>query len=246
MKNKLKIYSVLLVVVLVASVCKYLNVYSYSWTNRPGEELIVDSLNENFAKIDINTHTWTDTIDGAPVTQSATNSHTRGKFTYSIGVPVRKRGSLDHYLYSRLTNGQQVMVDMQTVKIKIPIEESQKNTPFLFSGVLALAFVPFYIWLFVIVWKILRSVYKGEVFVTQIAKGLEKAGKLLVALWIVGRIVSYVILSIMKENLLMAGYDIDIPIVGELSSVIFGLILMIVSQIILRGKELQDEQELTI
>lgn len=44
----------------------------------------------------------------------------------------------------------------------------------------------------------------------------------------------------------MAGYDIDFPIVGELSSVIFGLILMIVSQIILRGKELQDEQELTI
>ena len=246
MKNKLKIYSVLLVVVLVASVCKYLNVYHHSWTNRPGEELILDSLNENFAKIDINTQTWADTIDGTPVTQTSTNWHARNKYTFEIGVPVRKRGGLDHYLYSRLTNGQQVMVDMQTVKIKIPIEESQKNIPFVFSVVLAFAFVPFYIWLFVIVCKILRSVYKGEVFVTQIAKGLEKAGKLLVALWVVGRIVAYIILSIMKKNLLMAGYDIDFPIVGELSSVIFGLILMIVSQIILRGKELQDEQELTI
>ena len=151
MKNKLKIYSVLLVVVLVASVCKYLNVYSYSWTNRPGEELILDSLNENFAKIDINTQTWADTIDGTPVTQTSANWHARNKTTFEIGVPVRKRGGLDHYLYSRLTNGQQVMVDMQTVKIKIPIEESQKNIPFVFSVVLAFAFVPFYIWLFVIV-----------------------------------------------------------------------------------------------
>ena len=172
MKNKLKIYSVLLVVVLVASVCKYLNVYHHSWTNRPGEELILDSLNENFAKIDINTQTWADTIDGTPVTQTSANWHAQDKCTFEIGVPVRKRGGLDHYLYSRLTNGQQVMVDMQTVKIKIPIEESQKNIPFVFSVVLAFAFVPFYIWLFVIVWKILRSVYKGEVFVTQIAKGL--------------------------------------------------------------------------
>ena len=92
----------------------------------------------------------------------------------------------------------------------------------------------------------LRSVYKGEVFVSEIAKGLEKAGKLLVTIWIVGRIIGYIVLSIMKQNLLMAGYDIDFPIIGNVTFLIFGLALMIVSQIILMGKELQEEQELTI
>ena len=55
-----------------------------------------------------------------------------------------------------------------------------------------------------------------------------------------------IILSIMKKNLLLAGYDIDFPIVGDVTFIIMGLALMIVSQIILMGKDLKEEQELTI
>ena len=106
--------------------------------------------------------------------------------------------------------------------------------------------MPFYIWLLVVILKVLHSVYKGEVFVSEIAKGLEKAGKLLVAIWVVGRITAYIVLFIMKRNLLLAGYEIDFPIIGDVTFLIFGFALMIVSQIILMGKELQEEQELTI
>ena len=126
------------------------------------------------------------------------------------------------------------------------MENNPQIRPFVISLALIFLIVPFYIWLLVVIMKVLWSVYKGEVFVTQIAKGLEKAGKLLVAIWIVGRIVGYIILSIMKKNLLLAGYEIDFPIIGEVTFLIFGLALMIVSQIILMGKELQEEQELTI
>ena len=92
----------------------------------------------------------------------------------------------------------------------------------------------------------ISSVYKGEVFVSEIAKGLEKAGKLLVAIWIVGRVTAYIVLFIMKRNLLLAGYEIDFPIIGDVTFLIFGFALMIVSQIILMGKDLKEEQDLTI
>ena len=248
MKKKLKIYSAMLIVVLACLVTKFFTVnHSRSWTNRPGEELYLDSMNLNFAKkLDIKTATWNDTIDGSPVTHTSTNWKAVNKYTFDICVPVRHRGGIDNYLYSRLVNGQPVMVDMKYVKIKVPMENNPQIRPFVISLALIFLIVPFYIWLLVVIMKVLWSVYKGEVFVTQIAKGLEKAGKLLVAIWIVGRIVGYIILSIMKKNLLLAGYEIDFPIIGEVTFLIFGLALMIVSQIILMGKELQEEQELTI
>ena len=246
MKKKLRIYSTLLIIILAVYAAKFFNVYHYSSTSRAGEELVLDSLNENFAKIDMTTTTWTDTIDGSPVTHTSTNWKAVNKYTFDICVPVRHRGGIDNYLYSRLVNGQPVMVDMQTVKIKVPMNFRRQNRPIVISLALIWLVVPFYIWLLVIIWKVLLSVYKGEVFVTQIAKGLEKAGKLLVAIWIVGRIVGYIILSIMKKNLLLAGYDIDFPIVGDVTFIIMGLALMIVSQIILMGKDLKEEQELTI
>ena len=248
MENKLKIYSVLLIVVLAVLVTKFFTFNpSHSWTSREGEELYLDSMNLNFAKkLDIKTETWTDTINGAPATHTSSDWNFTTKNTWEVNIPVRHRGGIDHYLYSRLVNGQPVMVDMKYVKIKVPMEYSQQNKPILISLALAWLIVPLYIWLLVVILKVLRSVYKGEVFVSEIAKGLEKAGKLLVAIWIVARITSYIVLAIMKRNLLLAGYDVDFPIIGDVTFLIFGFALMIVSQIILMGKELQEEQELTI
>lgn len=248
MKKKLKIYSAMLIVVLACLVTKFFTVnHSRSWTNRPGEELYLDSMNLNFAKkLDIKTATWNDTINGIPYPHTSTDWNFTTKNTLEVDVPVRHRGGIDHYLYSRLVNGQPVMVDMKYVKIKVPMENNPQIRPFVISLALIFLIVPFYIWLLVVIMKVLWSVYKGEVFVSEIAKGLEKAGKLLVAIWIVGRIIGYIVLVIMKQNLLLAGYEIDFPIIGEVTFLIFGLALMIVSQIILMGKELQEEQELTI
>lgn len=248
MKKKLKIYSALLIVVLACLVAKFFTYNtSRSWTNRPGEELYLDSMNSYFAKkLDIKTTTWNDTINGAPATHTSTDWSFTAKNTWEVNIPVRHRGGIDHYLYSRLANGQPVMVDMQTVKIKVPMENNPQIRPIIISLFLGCLVVPFDIWLLVVILKVLRSVYKGEVFVSEIAKGLEKAGKLLVAIWVVGRITYHIILLIMKKNLLLAGYEIDFPIIGEVTFLIFGLALMIVSQIILMGKELQEEQELTI
>lgn len=248
MKKKLKIYSAMLIVVLACLVTKFFTINTpHSWTSREGEELYLDSMNLNFAKkLDIKTTTWTDTINGIPYPHTSTDWNFTTKKTLGVDVPVRHRGGIDKYLYSRLANGLPVMVDMKYVKIKVPMENNPQTRPIVISLALVFLIVPFYIWLLVVILKVLRSVYKGEVFVSEIAKGLEKAGKLLVAIWVVGRITGYIVLFIMKRNLLLAGYEIDFPIIGDVTFLIFGLALMIVSQIILMGKELQEEQELTI
>ena len=248
MIKKLKIYSVMLIVVLAVLVTKFFSLsYHDSWTSREGEELYLDSMNLNFAKkLDIKTMTWTDTINGIPYPQTSTDWSFTTKKTLEVNIPVRHRGCIDHYLYSRLANGQPVMVDMQTVKIKVPMENNPQIRPIVISLALIFLIVPFYIWLLVVILKVLHSVYKGEIFVSEIAKGLEKAGKLLVAIWVVGRITAYIVLFIMKRNLLLAGYEIDFPIIGDVTFLIFGFALMIVSQIILMGKDLKEEQDLTI
>jgi hypothetical protein len=92
---------------------------------------------------------------------------------------------------------------------------------------------------------VVRSVYKGEIFVSQIAKRLETAGWLLVATWLVVNVTSYIQIQLLREQVLMAYYDICWQ-PASINFVIFGLVLMILSQIILKGKDLKDEQELTI
>ena len=92
---------------------------------------------------------------------------------------------------------------------------------------------------------VVRSVYKGEIFVSQIAKRLETSGWLLVAIWLVVNVTSYIQIQMLREQVLMAYYDIYWEPVSSYY-IVFGLVLMIISQIILKGKDLKDEQELTI
>ena len=86
---------------------------------------------------------------------------------------------------------------------------------------------------------------RREVFVARIAKKLELAGILLVAYWVWQYIRSYIVTQILVQYINMAYYDVK-WFTPNFICLIMGLAMMIVSQIILMGKELQEEQELTI
>lgn len=245
MKKKLKIYSVLLALVLIGNyVCKTFNIYNYTYTSREGETLILDSLTEEFATIDRKTITRVDTIDGTPVPITSRSWNVHFKPTLEVSVPVRPHNSAtDKYLYSRVKE-QPCVVEMQRVKLKVPMEKGSTTFTVVIALMICLLLPPT-IWLLVIILKVIRSVYKGEIFVTQIAKQLETAGWLLVAFWFLANVVSYVQIMLIRDAVLMAYYDICWQFVS-IYYIIFGLALMIVSQIILMGKDLKEEQELTI
>ena len=245
MNKKLKIYSVLLAIVLVGTVIS--NTYhrdNYSTVTREGEVLTLDSLTEEFAKVDKKTTVNVDTVDGKRHNISTTTSwNVYFKPTLEVTIPVRpNRAATDKFLYSNV-KGQTCMVEMQQVKLKVPMEKGS----YTFNTVIALMIcllVPS-LWLLVIILKVIRSVYKGEIFVTQIAKRLETAGWLLVAFWFLANVVGYIQIQILRKAVLMAYYDIYWQS-ASIFYIIFGLVLMILSQIILKGKDLKDEQELTI
>ena len=243
MKKKLKIYCALLALVLIGVyVCKPFNIYTHTYTARDGETLILDSLTEEFATINMKSSVEVDSINGDTIS-TTTSWNVHFKPTLEVSVPVCPHNSATaKYLYSNI-KGQSCLVEMQRVKLKVPMEK----TPATFKIVLSIVclVIPLYIWLLVIVLKVIYSVYKGEVFVTQLSKRMENAGMLLVAIWAVSNIVTWIAIWMLRKDVLLAYYEIRYIFVG-LTYVVFGLVLMIVSQIILMGKDLKEEQELTI
>ena len=245
MNKKLKIYSVLLAIVLVGTVIS--NTYhreKYSTVTREGEVLTLDSLTEEFGKVDKKITVHVDTVDGKRDTIGTTTSYNvQFKPTFEVTVPVRpNRFATDKFLYSNV-DGQSCMVEMQKVKLKVPMEKGSNTFKIIFALTICLL-LPF-LWLLVIILKVIRSVYKGEIFVTQIAKRLETAGWLLVAFWLLANVVGYIQILLLRETVMIAYYNIPWES-ASIFYIVFGLVLMILSQIILKGKDLKDEQELTI
>jgi len=168
MNKKLKIYSVLMAIVLVGSVITLtFNFESYYYDKRDGEVLTLDSLKEEFAKVDRKTVVNVDTTGGKRDTIGTSSSWTvQFKPTFEVTVPVRPiRSANDKFLYSSV-KGEPCMVEMQKVKLKVPFEKASPDY-ILTNTLLSCATLPLLIWLLVIILKVIRSVYKGEIFVSH-------------------------------------------------------------------------------
>ena len=94
--------------------------------------------------------------------------------------------------------------------------------------------------------KLISKIRRGEIFVTKVSKYLEITGLLLTFLYLYELAVSYVVTQYFISTIHLA--DLSIVFNNECNSmyIFTGLALMIISQIILMGKDLKDEQELTI
>ena len=96
--------------------------------------------------------------------------------------------------------------------------------------------------------KIICNVRKGNVFITDIANKIETIGKLYIILWVSNLAIEYAIYA--SRTIYMANYNIVYPIEDDLwftlKNIAVALAFMVVSQVILMGKELKDEQDLTV
>ena len=230
MKKKLRLYCGVLAVVLVAAiVCDLVHVNYSSSTDKEREELYFGKEPEEFQT--------TEEIEGGVRKKS--------KPTMSIDVNVEARHYPKDFALLSEVDGQVCRVDMKQVSLAIPADRVTQTKPFIITYCSAIPNVLLLGWLVIIVFQVLRSVARREVFVARIAKKLEMAGILLVAYWVWEYIRSYIVTQILVQYVNMAYYDIK-WFSANFTCLIIGLALMIVSQIILMGKELQEEQELTI
>jgi len=240
MNKKLKIYTFAFVMVLCLSIKNNVFHYeSHSWSQGGSDKLELVDEAPGFAT--------TDTLENGTV---VTTSH--GTVSYEVYVKP-KNVTNQKTLVSTAKWASPDKVEKQTYKVtmqKVKLETTDTNSLFGIHMILliATAIVTFIVtvWILIMVIKLLRSIRRGEVFVTQVAKYMETTGYLLTILYLIQWGVSYAFTEYCRSHIQLADYYIVYKNDANDMFIITGLALMIISQIILMGKDLKEEQELTI
>jgi hypothetical protein len=130
--------------------------------------------------------------------------------------------------------------------VGIPASRVESNIPMYIIGSGAVVSLIVFFCILYMVIKLIVKIRKGEIFVTKVSKYLEITGILLTFLYLYEWAVSYILTRYFISHIHLA--DLSIVFKNECNSmyIFTGLALMIVSQIILMGKDLKEEQELTI
>lgn len=102
------------------------------------------------------------------------------------------------------------------------------------------------LWLFYLIVRLFISVRRGEIFVSRVARYLETTGWLLVVLYVSQYLIAYISAKHLMHYLVLADYAVVFQNNCNNMYIFTGLALMIVSQIILMGRDLKDDQALTI
>ena len=232
MNKKLKIYSTLFVVaIIILAVTSTVHYSNYTWSSDSDEKLeLVESPTEFMSS---------DTLANGQVV-------TRRHPYIGYEVNVEPRNYPNQKILLSKSNGQTYRVNMKKVNLEVPATELHSYVPMIFILSSAAVAIIVAIWIVVLVFKLIRNIRKGEIFVTKVSKYMETAGILLSVLYIYTLIASYITTQYFIQNLHIADYYIVFKNECNGMYILTGLALMMISQIILMGKDLKEEQELTI
>ena len=238
MNKKLKLYCSLFVTVLILfMVFNFIHVsFPFSYCTYDNEKLeFMDTPGEFYDVFDTIRH------------EGGSSGYASVK-TYNFDVNVmpkdRIQSSKDKALFS-ITNNQIYKMQMQSVRITTP--SRQASTFFaILSFALPLVYFIVAVYIIVLVFKIVKRIREGEIFASQVSRFLDIAGKLLVGLYLFQFIVSFVYSMYCINHIHLAQYYVVYKNDANIMLILTGLGLMIISQIILMGKDLKEEQDLTI
>ena len=232
MNKKLKIYSTLFVVaIIILAVTSTVHYSNYTWDSNSDEKLeLVESPSEFMS---------TDTLANGQVV-------TRRHPYIGYEVNVEPRNYPNQKILLSKSNGQTYRVNMKKVNLEVPASDAHSYLPMILILSSALIAIIVAIWIVVLVFKLIRNIRKGEIFVTKVSRYLETAGILLSVLYLYTLVSSYITTQYFIQNMHIADYYIVFKNECNGMYILTGLALMMISQIILMGKDLKDEQELTI
>ena len=232
MNKKLKIYSTLFVVaIIILAVTSTVHYSNYTWDSNSDEKLeLVESPSEFMS---------TDTLANGQVV-------TRRHPYIGYEVNVEPRNYPNQKILLSKSNGQTYRVNMKKVNLEVPASDAYSYIPMILILSSALIAIIVAIWIVVLVFKLILNIRKGDIFVTKVSKYLETAGILLCVLYLYTLAISYITTQYFIQNMHIADYYIVFKNECNGMYILTGLALMMISQIILMGKDLKDEQELTI
>ena len=236
MNYKLRIYCTMLLFVIVVSVLTSQCNLNYTLNQPPavGERsLEVVDIPANFGS--------TDTTNNGSISH-----HT---VTYEVNVVPTEHAS-GKALFSTVVTpdvNQTYKVNMQKAKLEVAASDAPfGNFPMWVYVIVAVVIIGFGIWFLGIVFTTIRSIRMGEIFISQVAKNIEKIGMILCSIYLIELIASYAITQYLINHIQLAYYAVIYKNECNIMVLIMGLSLAIISQIILMGKDLKEEQDLTI
>ena len=237
MNKKLKLYCSLFVTVLILfMVFNFIHVsFPFSYCTYGNEKLeFMDTPGEFYDVFDTVSH------DGGHHYYSSVKTV---NFDVNV-IPKNSDIMKDKDLYS-ISNNQIHKILLKTVRIVTP---SRQASTFFVILSFALSLVSFIVavYIIVLVFKIVKRIREGEIFASQVSRFLDIAGKLLVGLYLFQFIVSFVYSMYCINHIHLAQYYVVYKNDANIMLILTGLGLMIISQIILMGKDLKEEQDLTI
>lgn len=243
MNKKLKICSTLLVIIVIAVILPQIIHIEYGvYSDRDDEKLELASPPAWYEELD--------TVDyGAYTTKLPT-------INYQVWVrPNNKRvcQALDQKMLLSTVGDQTYTIEMQRVMLSAPAPNgvwsdnfNHNRIPFIANLASNIVMAIVVVWIFILIVRIVRDIRRGEVFVTRVARSLETTGWLLVFLYLFLLGISYGIMRYLASHITLADYHIVFQNETNSMYLITGIALIIISQIILMGKDLKEEQELTI
>ena len=232
MNKKLKIYSTLFVVVLIVlEITSTFNYSSMGWSPAPDNKM-------EFAELPADYMTRDTLADGETVST--------GHPYYTYEVNVKSWSRPDHKVLLSTAQGQTYKVDMKKIKVSIPASRVASEVPMYVIGSSAILASIVCFWILWLVIDLISRIHYGEIFVAKVARNLEITGILLSVLYLYQLATSYLVTQYFIANIHLADHCIVFKNECNSMYIFTGLGLMIISQIILMGKDLKEEQELTI
>ena len=240
MNKKLKIYSVLFVVVIIVMLVT--SVFKFEKTSALGfseEKLEVTNPPAGFTPI-------IDTLGNGTVI-----THNRSTFSYEVNVVPRKlpenKELVSTVRFPAAVSNQTYLVKMQKVKLEVPTEENKIGSfPMWFGSITGSLTLVVIVWMLCIVFQTINRIRKGEIFVADVSRNLEKIGFMLSAIYLIELITSYTITKYFINHIILAGHYIVFKNECNIMFLLTGIALLIISQIILMGKDLKEDVDLTV
>ena len=232
MNKKLKIYSTLFVVaIIILAFTSTFHYNSVSWSADAEEQMELVECPPEFMSCD--------TLDNGSVVT------TRLPYIgYEVNVKPKNKPNQKTLLSKSF--GQTYRVYMKKVNLEVPASDVHSYIPMILILSSALVTIIVAIWIGCLVFKLIRNIRKGEIFVTKVSRYMETTGILLSVLYLYTLVISYITTQYFINNLHIADYYIVFKNECNGMYILTGLALMVISQIILMGKDLKEEQELTI
>ena len=234
MNKKIKIYCTLFVAVLVLLLISQIRFERYQYGSTPQSPKLEfgSQPSEFFIK--------NDTI----ILEGGSKSVSIESKSVSTNLFVKHHAMSSRKLISR-ADGQAYTIEVTAAKFNIPVGQLS-NIPLISTVVTAIIYGIAILWVLILAFKAVSSIRKGEIFVSKVARYLELTGIILAAIYMLQFISGYLTTRYYITHMQLAEMEIIYKNTANFMFLITGFALMIISQVILMGKDLKDDQELTI